>query len=93
MNEKQFAERIGNVNDQFILQAEQLPNYGRSHRKRMIRRLASIVAAVVLMMGLPVLAKLPMDANVAALCDSGEIERVVCDELTPAVDAVEALLK
>ena len=44
-------------------------------------------------MGLSVLAKLPLDANVAALCDSGEIERVVCDELTPAVDAVEALLK
>ena len=44
-------------------------------------------------MGLPVLAKLPMDANIAALCDSGEIERVVCDELAPAVDAVEALLK
>ena len=44
-------------------------------------------------MGLSVLAKLPMDANIAALCDSGEIERVVCDELTPAVDAVEALLK
>ena len=44
-------------------------------------------------MGLPVLAKLPMDANIAALCDSGEIERVVCDEIAPAVDAVEALLK
>ena len=44
-------------------------------------------------MGLPVLAKLPMDAGIAALCDSGEIERVVCEELTPAVDAVEALLK
>ncbi len=44
-------------------------------------------------MGLPVLAKLPMDASIAALCDSGEIERVVCEELTPAVDAVEALLK
>ena len=44
-------------------------------------------------LGLPVLAKLPMDANVAALCDAGEIERVVIDELTPAVDAVEALLK
>ncbi len=42
---------------------------------------------------LPVLARLPMDANIAALCDSGEIERVVCDELAPAVDAVEALLK
>lgn len=44
-------------------------------------------------LGLPVLARLPMDANVAALCDSGEIERVVCDELAGAVDAVEALLK
>ena len=44
-------------------------------------------------MGLPVLAKLPMDANIAALCDAGEIERVVCDELAPAADAVEALLK
>jgi len=44
-------------------------------------------------LGVPVLAKLPMDANIAALCDSGEIERVVCDELAPAVDAVEALLK
>ena len=48
-------------------------------------------AAVAL--GVPILARLPMDANVAALCDAGEIERVVCDELTPAVDAVEALLK
>ncbi len=44
-------------------------------------------------LGLPVLAKLPMDASVAALCDSGEIERVVCEELEPAADAVEALLK
>lgn len=44
-------------------------------------------------MGLPLLAKLPMDAKVAALCDNGEIERVVCEELDGAADAVEALLK
>ncbi len=44
-------------------------------------------------MGVPLLAKLPMDAQVARLCDEGEIERVVCDEIAPAVDAVEALLK
>ncbi|MBQ2781241.1 MAG: Mrp/NBP35 family ATP-binding protein [Clostridia bacterium] len=44
-------------------------------------------------LGVPLLAQLPMDANVAALCDAGEIERVVCDELEPAADAVEALLK
>lgn len=44
-------------------------------------------------MNIPLLAKLPMDAQVARLCDEGEIERVVCDEIAPAVDAVEALLK
>ncbi len=42
--------------------------------------------------GLPILARLPMDAAVAALCDSGEIERVVCNELSGAADAVEGLL-
>ena len=44
-------------------------------------------------MGLPVLAKLPMNADVAALCDKGDIERIVCDELEGAVDAVEKLVK
>lgn len=44
-------------------------------------------------MGLPILAKLPMNADVAALCDKGEIERIVCDELENAADAVEKLLK
>ncbi len=44
-------------------------------------------------MGLPILAELPINAAIARLCDEGEIERVVCDEIAPAVDAVEALLK
>lgn len=44
-------------------------------------------------MGISILARLPMDSEVARLCDSGEIERVVCNELDGAVDAVEALLK
>lgn len=44
-------------------------------------------------MKVPLLARLPMDARIAQLCDNGEIERVVCDELNPAVDAVETLLK
>ncbi len=43
--------------------------------------------------GTRVLARLPIDPKVAELCDSGEIERVLCEELDPAVDAVEALLK
>ena len=44
-------------------------------------------------MGLPILAKLPMNGDVASLCDSGEIERIVCDEMEGAADAVEKLLK
>ena len=44
-------------------------------------------------MNIPLLAKLPMDANISRLCDEGEIERAVCDDIAPAVDAVEALLK
>ncbi len=44
-------------------------------------------------MGLPLLAELPMNADIARLCDSGEIERVVCEDIDPAVNAVEALLK
>lgn len=49
--------------------------------------------ASVAAMGLPLLAELPIDANIARLCDEGEIERAVCEEIDPAVDAVEALLK
>lgn len=44
-------------------------------------------------MNVTLLAKLPIDASVSRLCDSGEIERVVCEEINPAADAVEALLK
>lgn len=44
-------------------------------------------------MGVDVLARLPMNAEIARLCDAGEIERVVCEELEPAADVVEALLK
>ena len=49
MNEKQFSDRIGNVNDKLVQQAEQTPNYGREHRKRSIRQLVAIAATVALM--------------------------------------------
>ena len=44
-------------------------------------------------MGVPLLTRLPMNPDVARLCDEGEIERVVCEEMEPAADAVERLLK
>lgn len=49
MNEKQFSDRIGNVNDKLVQQAEQTPNYGRGHRKRSLRQLVAIAATVALM--------------------------------------------
>lgn len=49
MNEKQFSDRIGNVNDKLIRQAEQIPNYRRGHRRRSIRQLATIAAVIALM--------------------------------------------
>ncbi len=49
MNEKQFSNRIGNVNDKLVQQAEQTPNYGREHRKRGIRQLVAIAATIALM--------------------------------------------
>ena len=49
MNEKQFSDRIGNVNDKLVQQAEQTPNYGREHRNKGIRQLVAIAAAVALM--------------------------------------------
>ena len=49
MNEKQFSDRIGNVNDKLVQQAEQTPNYGREHRKRSIRHFVAIAATIALM--------------------------------------------
>ena len=42
---------------------------------------------------LPVLAKLPLRPEVAALCDAGRIEDVDCPEFAPVVAAVKALEK
>lgn len=49
MNEKQFSDRIGNVNDQFVRQAERIPNYREEHRRRRIRQFAAIAAVIALM--------------------------------------------
>lgn len=53
----------------------------------------AMLTAAVEQMGSKVLARLPIDPKVAELCDKGEIERVLCEDLDPAADAVEALLK
>lgn len=49
MNERQFSDRIGNVDDRLVQQAEQTPNYGQAHRKRGIRQLVALAATIALM--------------------------------------------
>ena len=46
--------------------------------------------AELLRLGLPVLARLPIDPQTARLCDEGHIERVDGAALQGAVDAIEA---
>lgn len=49
MNEKQLSERIGNIDDRLVQQAEQTPNYARQHRKNRWRRMVSVAAVLILM--------------------------------------------
>lgn len=49
MTEKQFSDRIGNVNDKLIRQAEQIPNYRQGQRRRSVRQLVTIAAVIALM--------------------------------------------
>lgn len=49
MNEKQFSDRIGNVSDDLVRQAEQMPDYGRAHRRRGLRQLIALAATIALM--------------------------------------------
>lgn len=49
MNKKQLCEYIGEIDDRLIEQAEHIPDYGRRHRKKIVRRLSAIAAAAALM--------------------------------------------
>ena len=49
MNRKQLADRIGNIDDRLVQQAEDVPNYARLRRERRLKRLAGMAAVLVLM--------------------------------------------
>ena len=51
----------------------------------------SHVDEVAAKFGIPVLAKLPINPEIAVNCDKGLAELVECPEINGAVDAVEAL--
>lgn len=59
---------------------KQIPLFGKSHVKE-----------IALVHDLPVLAQLPLDQRLAELCDRGEVEKYECEELTPALDVIDAL--
>ena len=49
MKPKQLSDRIGNIEDRLVQQAERVPNFKFLHRKRNIRRMASMAAVIALM--------------------------------------------
>lgn len=48
MTGKQLSERIGNIDDRLVQQAEHIPNYRMRHMRKRIRRMAACAAALVL---------------------------------------------
>ena len=51
MTSEQLSERIGNIDDKLVQQAERIPNYQKRHRRKRIGRLAACAAALLLMAG------------------------------------------
>lgn len=49
MKKEQLSQRIGNVDDKFVEEAERMPNYAQRHRHNAIRRFSAIAAVLVLM--------------------------------------------
>ena len=49
MNKSQFSERIGNIDERLVEQAERVPNYARQGRQRLVRRIAAAAAALAVM--------------------------------------------
>ncbi|MDE6517039.1 MAG: hypothetical protein K2L18_04215 [Acetatifactor sp.] len=51
MTREQLAERIGNIDDRLVQQAERIPSYQKRRRGKRFRQLAACAAALVLMAG------------------------------------------
>lgn len=51
MNSRKLADRIGNIDERLVAQAENLPNYSTRHRRNVFYRLMACAAAIVLMLG------------------------------------------
>lgn len=49
MNKEQLSQRIGNMDNRLVAQAEHVPNYGRQRRSGLRRKIAGIAAVIVLM--------------------------------------------
>jgi len=49
MKREQLSNRIGNIEDRLVEQAENAPNFGRQRRNHSIRRMVSIAAVLALM--------------------------------------------
>lgn len=51
MKGKQLSDRIGNIDDRFIEEAEHMQNYGKQRRQKIARNFAAAAAALAVMVG------------------------------------------
>ena len=51
MTDRQLSDRIGNIDDRLIEQAERVPNFGAARRRRIAKRIVSAAAALAVMVG------------------------------------------
>ena len=49
MNPKQLSNRIENIDDRLVQQAQQIPNYAQQHRKKRLRSWTAVAACIALM--------------------------------------------
>lgn len=49
MKKEQLSQRIGNVDDRFVEEAEHIPNYAQQHLRKGIKHFSAIAAVLVLM--------------------------------------------
>ena len=49
MNPKQLSDRIENIDDRLVQQAQQIPNYAQQHRKKRLRSWTAVAACIALM--------------------------------------------
>ena len=72
MKREQLSNRIGNIEDRLVEQAENAPNFGRQRRNQSVRRMVSVAAVLVLMVASFTVGAIAMAADKQEIIKVGE---------------------